>query len=168
MLIQLFGHLRSYSLCCCCLWSLLLTVFSVFASAVRCHHPLLCIWSQLLLLLTARRCCLEPLFWLFLPHRLNHMPPLACNVFLSCSKYLVNSVLVTLLFPISGMWSGARLPDNDTYCGDINAGSKGRLLRDIPAGVNKHRLAYYQVSWARDDYLHHPFDAQQTTHTSGR
>lgn len=121
-----------------------------------------------LLHLTARRCCLEPLFWLFLPHRLNHMPPLACNVFLSCSKYLVNSVLVTLLFPISGMWSGARLPDNDTYCGDINAGSKGRLLRDIPAGVNKHRLAYYQVSWARDDYLHHPFDAQQTTHTSGR
>lgn len=23
------------------------------------------------------------------------------------------------------MWSGAQLPDNDTYCGDINVGSKG-------------------------------------------
>ena len=64
------------------------------------------------------------------------------------------------------MWSGAQLLDNDTYCGDINAGSKGRLLHDISAGVNKHRQTYYGVSRARDDYLHQPLDAQQANPTS--
>lgn len=49
--------------------------------------------------------------------------------------------LVTFLFPITRLWTGAQLSDNDTCCGDINAGSKGRLLHDILAGVNKRRRA---------------------------
>lgn len=68
------------------------------------------------------RCCVCDRF---LPHSPNHRSPLACVTSLPCTNYLVSSILVTFLFPISGMWSGARLPDNDTYCGDINSGSKG-------------------------------------------
>ena len=73
-------------------------------------------------------------------------------------------------FPMSSTRSTAQLPDNDTYCGDINAGSKRRLLHDISAGVNKHRQAYYGVNTARNDYLHQPLDAQQTasSHQQGK
>lgn len=71
---------------------------------------------------------------------------------------------------MSSTWSTAQLPDNDTYCGDINAGSKRRLLHDISAGINKHRQAYYRVNTARNDYLHQPLDAQQTafSHQQGK
>lgn len=56
------------------------------------------------------------------------------------AKCLVSCFLVTFLFPISGMWSGAQLPDNDTDCGDINAWSKAWLLLDISAGVTQAGL----------------------------
>lgn len=74
----------------------------------------------------------------FLPH--HYRPLLSCNASLLHAKCLVSCFLVTFLFPISGMWSGAQLPDNDTYCGDINTGSKGWLLLDISAGVTQTGL----------------------------
>lgn len=40
---------------------------------------------------------------LFLPRSTNHTPPLACKASPSRTKYLVSSILVTFLFPISGM-----------------------------------------------------------------
>lgn len=77
-------------------------------------------------------------FVMFLSH--HHRPLVACNASFPHAECLVSCFLVTFLFPISGMWSGARLPDNDTDCGDINAWSKGWLLLDISAGVTQAGL----------------------------
>lgn len=65
-----------------------------------------------------------------------------------CSTFLTLQIinLVTFLFPTSNVRSRAQFPDNDTYCGDINARSKSRLLHDILAGINKQGQAHYQVN----------------------
>lgn len=96
--------------------------------------------------------------WLLSSKLVQSQPQMECNASLRSSTYLVSSSQWDVIWSL--------VPDNGTYRSDINVRSKGWLLQDFSAGVSKPRQTYYQASRARDDYVHHPLNAQQTSPTS--